>query len=65
MSLQNSLQETVKEFEKTISPSQLKELEAVSNLFDEMVSKGLIAPPSYDLEPIGTIMTNIPIPTKL
>lgn len=55
MSLQNSVQKALKEFEEIIPASQLKKLDEINDLFEKMVAKGLITPPSYNLEPISTI----------
>lgn len=55
MSLSDSAKETMERFEKMSSPSQLKQLEAVDRLFDDLVSRGLMSLPSYDIEPLSTL----------
>jgi hypothetical protein len=59
MSLQFAAKEVIGNFEKTISPDQFKKLDEINNLFEKMVAKGLITPPTYNLEPISTLSVNL------
>ena len=55
MSLPKSLTKAVKQFEESASQLQLKQLDDVERIFKDLVSKGLMSLPRYNLEPISTL----------
>ncbi|HEV2613675.1 MAG TPA: hypothetical protein VGV92_03075 [Gammaproteobacteria bacterium] len=56
MNMPRTVKKTLTKFENGgITPSELKKIEEVDKLFEEMVSKGFMSRPTYDLAPIGTI----------
>ena len=59
MNLQNSVQEAIKQFEKTLAPRQVTEIEQFNQLFEAMKAKGLVESPAYNLQPIGTIFPDV------
>lgn len=59
MSLQNVVKDALEQYEQSMPTSQLEKLDELNALFEEMVAKGLVSSPTYNLEPISTLSFNL------
>lgn len=59
MTIEKSVTKAIQQFEKNTPISELKRLDEVHNLFEKMVSEGLVNRPTYDLAPISTLPTEV------
>jgi|GEM_PF-6825869 len=61
MNLQQQVQESISRFEATTPEGNLRQVQAVHDLFEEMVAKGLVERPKYNLAPISTLPAKVSV----
>lgn len=65
MNIDRKLKSAMNKFRENKNSQQLNNLEKVHKVFENMVDKGIIEKPQYDLAPISTLPTKVIIEPRI